>query len=69
MTKVSVAHWWAYIVFGLVLLGSWVPAMISYADTFIVLLGLLLLAGYGVWSWLLWIRPVVKIYQNAHRVK
>lgn len=52
--------WWGYVCSGLMLLGFVGPTLLSAADTFAVLSGLVLLVLYGVWSWNLWIVKLVR---------
>lgn len=53
------ARWWVYIVSGVCLLPFIAPALISAHDTVMVLLGILLLVIYAVWSWKFWIKRSV----------
>jgi uncharacterized membrane protein len=63
--------WWLYVIIGCILLAFLAPALISTADTISVLCGVILLVGYGVWTWNLWLcRFVFKLkemYEKASR--
>lgn len=59
--------WWVYIVYGIALLFFIAPALISAPDTLLVLGGVLLLVLYGVWSWKLWIKKLVKLIEEDLR--
>lgn len=54
MTKKMQFVWWIYVLSGVTLILFLAPALISAADTMLVLLGVALLVLYGVWTWKLW---------------
>jgi len=51
--------WWAYLITSVILLFFLAPAMISAADTFLVILGFAFLTAHGIWSWKFWILPLI----------
>ena len=67
MTTTRKSIWWGYVITGVVLLFFLAPAMISAADTLLVLFGIALLVGYGVWSWMLWFFPLVDLIREFYR--
>jgi len=50
--------WWVYAVVGVLMLFT-APRLISAADTYAVLCGVLMLVLFAVWSWHLWISEVL----------
>lgn len=54
MSKKMQFVWWVYVISGITLIFFLSPALISAADTMLVLLGVALLVLYGVWTWKLW---------------
>lgn len=62
--KPSTLHWWIYASYCVVVLPFMAPALISMADTFGVMLGVLLLVLLGVWSWGLWIKRLVHYLED-----
>lgn len=67
MTNSKIVEWWTYIISGIVLLGFLAPAMISAADTIIVVLGLILLVLYGLWSYTFWVKPLFNLIKEEYR--
>lgn len=67
MTKKQTAIWWVYAIVGIGLIYFLAPALISAADTFLVLLGVLLLVLFAVWSWRLWGKSLAKLIAGAYR--
>lgn len=66
MTMKKKAEWWLYIILGVMLLGFLAPTLVSAADTFAVLMAVLILVLYGVWSWYLWIdKFIIQIKKEA----
>lgn len=54
----SAFTWWLYIISGALIFFFLAPMLISAPSTLAVLLGVLILALYGVWSWKLWLRDL-----------
>jgi hypothetical protein len=48
--------WWVYVVIGIVLVFFAAPALVSAPDTISVLLGIMGLVAYGVWSYHFWVK-------------
>lgn len=67
MTKKQIVIWWIYVIVGVALIYFLAPALISAPDTFLVLLGLLLLALFAVWSWFQWGKSLAKTIGDAYR--
>lgn len=59
MSRKEISVWWAYVVLGFVLFGFVAPAMISAADTMIVIGGVLFCVLFGVWTWHLWVKDLM----------
>lgn len=56
--------WWVYAISGVVLIFFLAPAMISAADTFLVIGGIVLVTAYAVWSWRLWIKSAIQTIKD-----
>jgi hypothetical protein len=54
----QVADWWLYVFCGIMLRWFIGPVLISAPDTVLVVLGVVLWVGFGIWSYYLWIKPV-----------
>jgi len=52
--------WWLYIFVGVVFLFFVLPSMMSAPDTLTNIAAIMLLVLFGVWSWHLWIKKVLK---------
>lgn len=58
--------WWLYVVIG-ALLCFVVPYLMSARDDFMVITGLALIVGYGVYSWEFWVSPLLKLIKEKAR--
>lgn len=67
MTNAKIVHWWAYAIWGIVLFGFLAPAMISVSDTIIVLAGVVFMVLYALWSYALWVKPLIILIKEDHR--
>ena len=65
MTKMQKAIWWVYVVSGVILVFFLAPALISAADTFAVLFGVLLLVLFVLWTWHLWAKSLASKIKGA----
>lgn len=61
MTFKHKIEWWIYAIAAFILLLFVAPAMISADDTLLVIMGVLLLVFFGVWSWQLWISRLINL--------
>jgi hypothetical protein len=66
MTRKQIITWWIYSICAVVLIYFVAPALISAADTILVLLGVFLLVSFVVWSYYLWIRPLAKLIKDFY---
>lgn len=57
--------WWSYMLISVSLIFFLAPALISAADTVLVLLGVALVLAWGTWSWSLWAKQWVKFLKDA----
>lgn len=66
MTRKQIITWWIYSICAVVLIYFVAPALISAADTILVLLGVFFLVSFVVWSYYLWIRPFAKLIKDFY---
>jgi hypothetical protein len=66
MTRKQIIIWWIYSICAVVLIYFVAPALISAADTILVLLGVFFLVSFVVWSYYLWIRPFAKLIKDFY---
>lgn len=66
MTRKQIITWWIYSICAVVLIYFVAPALISGADTILVLLGVFFLVSFVVWSYYLWIRPFAKLIKDFY---
>lgn len=65
MTRSQKFEWWLYCISAVILFFFLAPALISAADTLMVLLGVILIVIFAVWSWHLWITKFWKLLKDS----
>lgn len=52
--------WWLYVWAGIILLFFLAPTLLSERDTLMVLVGIVFVVAYGVWSWRFWVKSLIQ---------